>query len=107
MGTPEVLINIMLCHCFSKVIESTLTITCYSALVPYYLSKGFIIVEKVDGVFVNITDPFLNNTDDSPLHDEYSLLPCKYAMPLIVKTLNKIVIKNIFIENCSLVGMVQ
>ena len=53
---PEILINIMPCHGFSEVTTATVIITCCSALVPYYLSKGFISVGKVEGVFVNIPE---------------------------------------------------
>ena len=62
---------------FSKVTTSTVILTCCSALVQYYLSKVFIIVEKVDGVFLNITDPVLNKVNASPLNDEDRILMCK------------------------------
>ena len=42
--------------------------------------------------FVNIIDPVLNKTNDSPLHDKEKLLECKAATLSIVITLNKIVI---------------
>ena len=58
----------------------------------YYLSKGFIIVEKVYGVFVNIPDPVIKKINISPLHDKDSLLAYKSEIPSIIKTLNKIVI---------------
>ena len=40
----------MSCHGFSKLTTWTVIITCRSALVPYYLSKRFIIFEKLDGI---------------------------------------------------------
>ena len=46
LGIPEILMNIMSCHFFSKLAISTVILTCRSTSVPYYLSKGFIIVEK-------------------------------------------------------------
>ena len=55
----EILMNIMSCSDFSKMTTSTVIFIRRSSLVPYYLSKVFIIVKKVDGVFVNIPDPFI------------------------------------------------
>ena len=52
-------------------------IICHIDLVPYYLSKGFIIFEKVYGVFVNKTDPVLNKISSYPLHDKDIFLDCK------------------------------
>ena len=66
---------------------------------PYYLSKVFISVEKVDGFFVNIPDPIIKKINASPLHDNYSLLACKSNIPSIFKTLNIIVItKYVYTE---------
>ena len=39
IGIPEVLTNIMYCHVFSKENQSTVILTCQSALISYYLSK--------------------------------------------------------------------
>ena len=48
---PEILMNIMLCHGFTKSSTLTVILTCRSALVPYYFSKGFVIFEtEVGGV---------------------------------------------------------
>ena len=68
---------------------STVIITCCSALVPYYLSKWFIIVEKVYGLFVNITDPIFNQINASLLHDEDRLLACKASIPYIVQNIEQ------------------
>ena len=77
---------------FSKMTTSTVIITCCSALVTYYLSKGFIIVEKVYGVFVNIPDPVIKKTNSSPLNDREIILACKSAIISIVKIFDKILI---------------
>ena len=45
-GIPEVLLNIILCHGFVSYINSAVILSCHSKLVDYYLSKGFIILEK-------------------------------------------------------------
>ena len=60
----------MSCHGFSNLTTSTVIITCRSTLVPYYFSKGFIIVEKLDGFFINIPDPVLKKINVSPLHGD-------------------------------------
>ena len=60
-----------------KTTTSKVIITCHSALVPYYLSKGFIIVVKVERVFVNTPKPVLQKTNASPLHEEDRLMAFK------------------------------
>ena len=85
----EIMMNIMSCHGFLKVTTSIVIIACRSSLVPYYLSRGFIIVEKLDGISVNIPDPVLKQTNASPLYYRYSILECKEAIPPIVKALKK------------------
>ena len=106
LGISEIMMNIMSCNGFSKVTTSTLILTYCSAFVPHCLSKGFIIVEKLDGIFENILNPVLNQINDFPLYDEDIILECKEAIKSIVKTLNKIGI-NIYIYTTifSLVGM--
>ena len=46
--------NIMECHGFDKYTISTVIFTCRSALVPYYLSKVFVVVETEVGGVDNI-----------------------------------------------------
>ena len=62
---------------FSKLTTSTVIIISCNALVPYHLSKGFFIVEKVVEVFVNILDPVFKKISISILHDEDKNLACK------------------------------
>ena len=64
-----------------KTTTSKVIITCHSALVPYYLSKGFIIVEKEEDVFENIPDEVLYQINASPLHNEDIRLTCNSAIP--------------------------
>ena len=62
LGIPEIFINIMPCHGFSKPSISTVISTCCSDLDPYYISKVFVIVEtEVDGVH-NIPMSIKNKT---------------------------------------------
>ena len=77
---------------FSKLKISTVIFTCCSALVPYYLSKDFVIFEKVEDKFENIPEQFLRQINASPLHDEYRLLTYKSSMSYIVKILKFFVI---------------
>ena len=46
LGIIEMMMNIMSCNDSSKLTISIVTITCCSALVPYYLSKGFLLFKK-------------------------------------------------------------
>ena len=46
LGITEILMNIMSCHSFSKLITSTVILTFRSALAPYYLSKIFLLLKK-------------------------------------------------------------
>ena len=45
LGIPDILMNIISCHGFSKSSIITVIFTCRSSLVPYYLSKVFSVVE--------------------------------------------------------------
>ena len=45
MVIPEMFMNVMSCHGFSKSPISTIILSCSSALVPYHLNNGFVIVE--------------------------------------------------------------
>ena len=54
LGIPEILMNIISCRGFSKSSVLTVILTCRSALVPYYLSKRFIIVKTEEGGVDNI-----------------------------------------------------
>ena len=51
---PDILMNILSCHGISKYSISTGILTCCSALVIYYLSKLFIILETEEGALDNI-----------------------------------------------------
>ena len=44
-GIPEVFINVIYCHVFTKEKQYTVVLICLSALISYYLSKGFVIFE--------------------------------------------------------------
>ena len=88
LGISGILINIISCIGFSKLTTSTEILTCCSALVPYYLPKLFINVDKLDGVSLNIPDPVLRKINASQLHDEDIILACKAENSSIVKTLN-------------------
>ena len=56
---------------------SKVIMTCRIDIVPYYLSKGFIIVEKLDLFFVILPGPVLNQINNFPLYNDESLLACK------------------------------
>ena len=45
LGIPDIFIDMMLCQGFSKSSILTVILTCCNALVPYFLFKGFVIVE--------------------------------------------------------------
>ena len=55
LGIPDILMNIMSFHGFAKSSILTVILTCRNALVPYYFSKGFFIVETEVGGVDNIT----------------------------------------------------
>ena len=50
----EILMNLMSCHGFVKSSISNFILICINALVPYYPSKGFVVVETEVGGFDNI-----------------------------------------------------
>ena len=54
LGIPDIFMNIMSCHEFSKSSISTVILKCCSALAPYHLSKGFVIFEAEEGGIDNI-----------------------------------------------------
>ena len=68
LGIPEIMMNIMSCDDFSELTTSTVIFTCRSDFMIYYLSKVFIIVDKVYRVYINISDPVFRQINDFPLH---------------------------------------
>ena len=86
---PEILMNIMSCHGFTKSSTLTVILTCRSALVPYYFSKGFVIFETEVGGVDNIltTEKLQIRADD--LHQEESFIACNTDIPSIVNTFHK------------------
>ena len=66
--------------------------TRHSSLVPYYLSKVFVIVETKDSVLDNIPMNVKNQTNADNLHPEENLLTHKAEISSIVNTLIKIII---------------
>ena len=67
LGIPEIMMNIMSCHGLSISTIRIVIIVCCSVVVPYYFSKGFLIVEKVEGKFENIPEQVLKQTNAFPL----------------------------------------
>ena len=76
LGVYKIFMNIMSCHGFSKYSTSTVILTFRSALVPYYLSKGFVIVEKKEDSLDNIPMMTKNQINDDNLHPKYNILTC-------------------------------
>ena len=58
LGIPEILMNIMSCHGFVKYSISKVILTCRNAIVPYYFSKVFVIIETeacgVDNISITV-----------------------------------------------------
>ena len=82
--------NITSCHVYSKSPISTVILTCRSALVLYHLNKGFIVVETEDSGAYYIPITVKEQINSANLHNKYSILTCKSAIPSIVNILNKI-----------------
>ena len=89
MGITEVLTSIMKCHGFSIFTTSTFILQLISAIVPYYTSTFFVAVETVEGGLYNIPIRLQKQINTVDLHIKDSLLICKAAIPLIVKTFKK------------------
>ena len=91
--------NIILCHGFTKSSISTVIFTCRSVLVPYYLSRVFVIVETEEGGIYNIHTSVKIQTRSEYLHKFDSLLTLKATITSIVNTLDKIFIARSVYEN--------
>ena len=63
-----------------------------SALVPYYLSKGFVVFESEEGDIDNIPMSVKIQIHADNLHQENSLLTCKAEILSIINTLKIIII---------------
>ena len=96
----EIWMDIMSCHGFPKLTTSRVVLTCLSALVTYYFWNRFVIVDKVDEVFVNILGPVLKQINDSPLHNKDSLWCVKHK--LLFFNIEKNVITKYVYTNLSL-----
>ena len=70
LGITEILMNIISCHGLSILTISKVILTFRSALVPYYSSKDFFIVEKLEGKCESIPERALKQINASPLHAE-------------------------------------
>ena len=81
LGIAEILTNILSCHGFVKSSTPKVILTYHSALVPHYLSKGFIFAETEEGVVDNIPTTVKIQTHDDNLHQEDILISCKVAIP--------------------------
>ena len=46
IGIPELLLNLVSCHGFTKKSNSTVTLNCQSRLIKNYLSKGFFVIKQ-------------------------------------------------------------
>ena len=68
LGIPNILMNIMSCNGFDKSSILTVILTCRSDLVPHYLYKGFVIVEREEGGVDNITINTKMMIHDDDLH---------------------------------------
>ena len=79
-------------HEFSKSSISTVILTFRSTLVPYYLSKLFVVVETEEGGAYNIPMNVKMKIYTNNLHQDDSLLTCKATIPSIVNTLHKTII---------------
>ena len=73
--------------------------TCFSALVFYNISKGFVISETKEIGLDKIKINFQKKINAVSKHDEDSVLTFKTAITLIVNTLNKISIPRNFYES--------
>ena len=71
------------------------------------MSKGFIIIEKVEVIFGNKPEQVLRKINVYPWHDEDLVLTCKASIPSIVKTLNKFLITRYLYETFCIVGMIK
>ena len=87
--TPEIFMNIISCHIFSKSSTSTVILTCRSALFPYDLYKVFVVVEIQEGGLDNIPMSLQMQIHADNLHQKDSILTCKAAIPSIYNTLKK------------------
>ena len=55
-GIPEILLNIVSCYGFFQQDIPTVILTCRIKLVPYYLSKGFVVPAKFSQALNNVPD---------------------------------------------------
>ena len=60
LGIPEILMNIMTCHEYTRSPNSSVIISFHNELVPYYISKVFYPVEKEDGMYNNIPEAVMD-----------------------------------------------
>ena len=71
---PDILMNIMSCHGFSKYSISTVILAFHISLVTYYIYKVFVIVETEEVGIYNIPISFKNQIDSDGVHTKDILL---------------------------------
>ena len=84
LGIPDILMNIMSCRGFVKYLLSTVILACCNALVPYHISKGFVIVETEVGGVDNIPIIMKKQNNATHLREEEILIICKASIPSTV-----------------------
>ena len=77
LGIPDILMNIISCHGFSKSSISTSILKCRSALVPCYPPFKNVIVGEKKGDLDNIPISMKYQPNGDNLHPEDSLLTCR------------------------------
>ena len=89
----------MTCHGYARSPNSSVILSFYYALVPYYTPKRFYPVEKEDGTYKNIPEDVMEKVNGVGIHKYDNILKCQASVPSIVNTLNKLSIpKTVYIE---------
>ena len=96
IGIPELLINIISCNVFVNDTKSDVILSCHRKLVDYYISKGFVILEKnsIALSIVIICGKKIINVEH--LYTNYSVMACYREISSEANTLKTITICSYF-----------
>ena len=89
IGIPEVLLKIVSCLVYVQENNHTVILTCRSKLVSYYLSKGFLILEKYSPEMNNVTIRVKQCICAVDIHKNSSLITCNREIPSVGSTLKQ------------------
>ena len=76
IGLPEVLMNLISCHVFTKKTNSNVISLCHTQLVEYYLAKGFVIIAHKSEKLSSVSNEAKKRIHATNIHKQDFVMAC-------------------------------